>query len=206
VGEEGRGIGEAKGFGASAVGELEEELHVKFSDQLKRELDDITIKYRHIAKSVPSKLKDASSDKDLSKQIQWFEDNTIKPAQALLRALTVDRHQMRTAITPELDSWIDIERLIPVLEKLLEDADAVFCELDQQMSHRITNRDQIQFEVVSALYGAFERHLGPDFTRRGVATVDEALRIACGEILGRKEQINSVVKAVRLGASKRQLQ
>ena len=155
---------------------------------------------------MPSKLKGAPSSKDLSKQIQWFEDNTIKPAQTLLKALTVDRHQLRTAMSPDLDAWIDTKHLIPALEKLLDDADAVFVELDQQLAHRITNADQLQFELASELYRAFDRNLGSDFTRRGVATVDEALRIACGEVLGRKEQINSILKAVRLQASRGQLQ
>lgn len=152
---------------------------------------------------MPSKLKDASSDKDLSKQIQWLEDNIIKPAQRLLKALTVDHHQMRTAMFPDLDTRIDTEHLVSALEKLLDDADAVFVELDQQMAHGITNRAQIQFEAVSALYQTFDSNLGEAFTRRGVVTVDEALRIACGEVLGRKEQMNSILKAVRLEASRR---
>jgi predicted nucleic acid-binding Zn-ribbon protein len=203
VGEEGGGDDETEGFSASAISQLEKELHVTFSVQLKRELNELATRYRKVVSSLPSKLKDAPSSKDLSKQIQWFEDNAIKPAQTLLKALTVDRHQMRSAMSPDLDTRIDTEHLVPALEKLLDDADAVFVELDQQMAHSITNRDQIQFEIVSALYEAFERNLDEGFTRRGVATIDEALRIACGEVLGRKEQVNSVLKAVRLQASKR---
>lgn len=203
MGEEDRGDDSPAVFSRTAIGQLESELHVSFPTELKCKLDGLAARYRDVAGSVPSKLKGAPSDKDLSKQIQWFEDNTIKPAQTLLKALTADRHQMRTAMSPDLDTRIDTESLVPALERLLDNADAVFVQLDEQMAHGITNRDQIQFEVVSELYKLFDRQLGRDFRKRGAATIDEVLRIACGEVLGRKEQINSILKAVRLQASKR---
>lgn len=109
---------------------------------------------------------------------------------------------MRTAMTPELDKLIDSEHLVPALEKLLDQADDVYVELDQQLYHRITNKQQIQYEVVLALYKMFDYNLGDDFTKRGTATVDLALHIACGEVLKHKEQINLIVKAVRLQVSK----
>jgi hypothetical protein len=203
MGEQGGGDDESKGFRASAIGQLEKELHIEFSEQLKQELCDLADKYRNLAKSVPSKLTNAPSNLDLSKQIQWFEDNTIKPAQTLLKALTTDRHLMRTVLSPDLDSYIDIEHLLPALEKLLDDADLVYVDLDQQMAHRITNKEQIQYEVASSLHKIFDQYLGDDFTKRGTATMDQVLRTACGEVLDHKEQMNSVLKAVRLQTSKR---
>ena len=172
-----------------------------------RDLDELTAKYRHIARSVPSKLRVAPDQRDLSKQIQWLDDNAIKPAETLLRALTVDRHLLRTAMSPGLDQKLEIEQLVSMLKAHLDRADEVRIEMEQQTAHGIYNKDQLQYEVASELFDVLSRWLGDGLLRRGMARhIDAALRIGCSEILGQSEQINSIVKAVRTGRMRIQLE
>ena len=136
--------------------------------------------------------------KDLSKQVQWFDDNAIKPAETLLKALTTGRHLLRTSMAPELDQRLGIEQLVPMLEAYLYRADDVRIEMEQQAAHGIYNKDQLQYEVVRELFDIFQRAFGEAFTRKGSARrIESALRIGCAEVLGEHEQINSIVRTVR---------
>lgn len=185
-------------FGATVARTIEKLLHVQISDQLKRDLDQLTVKYRAIANSVPSKLRAAPADLDLSKQMQWFEDNVINPTETLVKALSVNRHRLRTAMSPNADAMLGVDRLAPALERFLADALRVHDDMDYQLVEGIRNKDQLQYEVLAALADLFKRQLGEDFSRQPAKVIDEVLRIACGEVIGQTENMPGLIRHVRL--------
>jgi len=141
--------------------------------------------------------------------MQWLQDNAVTPVETLLNALTTDRHLMRTAMSPDLDQKLQTDQLVPLLEAYLYRVDGVMNEMDLQKVHRIYNKDQLQFEVASEMFDIFSRALGETFTRKGSARrIEAVLSIGCAEILGHDEdeKVNSIVRTVRLGRMRSQLE
>jgi hypothetical protein len=195
-GEAGR-TGGSETFGAEVTRAVEKLLRVQFDDQLQRDLDQLTVTYRAVARSIPSKLRAAPADLDLSKQMQWFEDNVIKPTETLVNALSADRHRMRTAMNPDVDTMLGVDQLAPALQRFLSVALRVHDDMDYQLVEGIRNKDQLQYEVLAALADLFKRQLGKDFTQLPGKVIDEVLRIACGEVVGQTENMPRLIRHVR---------
>lgn len=188
---------EALEFSAAAIVEIHERLRVELPQPFVDELNRIFHRFRPIVLSVPTHSQLGPDHLDVSKQAQWVQNSIINSAEQLRNALANEAHKFRGVMSPNIDKLIDIETYIPMLDKLIDEADMAYVELDQQATLGIRNTEQLQFEIVNALWFAFSNHLGDSFHARGQKNADQTIRIAFAEVYGKGESLASLLKTIR---------
>ncbi|WP_432449027.1 hypothetical protein [Aliiroseovarius marinus] len=184
-------------FGQKALDDIYALLKADLHPALINRLDQIVQKFRPIVLAVPTHSKLGPTHIDVSKQAQWVQNSIINTAEELRDALANESHMFRGIMSPQADQLIDTSTYIPMLNKLIDEADMAFVDLDQQAALGIRNSEQLQFEIVKELWAAFSTHLGKKFHARGQKNADEAIRVAFAEVYGKGERLASLLKVMR---------
>lgn len=184
-------------FGQKALEDIQGVLKVALDQPLVDQLDRIVQKFRPLVLAVPTHSNLGPAHIDVSKQAQWVQNSIINTAEKLRDALANEAHMFRGIMSPQADQLIDISTYVPMLNKLIDEADMAFVDLDQQATLGIRNSEQLQFEIVKELWSAFSTHLGEKFHARGQKNADEAIRVAFKEVYGKGERLASLLKVMR---------
>lgn len=184
-------------FGQTALDEIRDRLRVDIGQLIIDELNQILRKYRPVILTVPTHSKLGPEYVDVSKQAQWVQNSIINTAEKLRDALVNEAHMLRGIMSPDADKLIDTATYIPMLNKLIEEADMAFVDLDQQAALGIRNSEQLKFEIIKDLWSAFETHFEDSFHARGQKNADQAIRVAFAEVYGQSESLSSLLKEMR---------
>lgn len=187
-------------FSQGTLKEIHDRLRVAPSQPFVDELNKILNQFRPIILGIPTHSVLGPEHLDVSKQAQWVQNSIITIAKRLRDALQNEGHKLRSAMSPEMDEKIDTATYIPMLSALIDEADSVFVELDQQASLGIRNSEQIQYEITKALWSAFATHFGDQFHARGQRNADQSIQLAFAEIYGQNESLASLLKLMRISS------
>lgn len=189
--------GERLVFGQTALDEIRDRLRVDIGQLIADELNQILRKFRPVILAVPTHSRLGPEHVDVSKQAQWVQNSIINTAEKLRDALVNEAHMLRGVMSPDADKLIDTATYIPMLNKLIEEADMAFVDLDQQAALGIRNSEQLKFEIIKDLWSAFETHFEDSFHARGQKNADQAIRVAFAEVYGHSESLASLLKEMR---------
>lgn len=188
---------EALEFSQATLEKIRDSLRAELTQPLVDKLNQILRQFRPIVLKVPTHSRLGPEHLDVSKQAQWVQNSIINTAEHLRYALANEAHKFRGVMSPEMDKLIDIDTYIPTLDRLIDEADMAYVELNQQANLGIRNSEELQFQIVTALWGAFSTHLGDRFHASGQANADRAIRFAFAEVYGKRERLVSLLKEMR---------
>lgn len=187
-------------FSQGTLKKIHDRLRVALSQPFIDELNQILNHFRPIILSVPTHSNLGPEHLDVSKQAQWVQNSIITAAERLRDALQNDGHKLHSAMSSDMNEMIDTATYIPMLNALINDADKIFVELDQQAALGIRNSEQIKFEITNAIWSAFSTHFGDQFSARGQRNADQSVQLAFAEIYGQNESLASLLKLMRISS------